>query len=71
MALESRDSSSPVITRAVAAALSDEVLDVFGFAHWQKLILYLANRLPQRVATALVRWDSGRAGLPRSLAKDK
>jgi len=69
MALESRDSSSPIITRAVAAALAGQTLDVFTFARWQKLILSLANRLPQRAAIALARWDSGRCGLPISMAK--
>ncbi len=54
MELESRESSSPHITRAVAAALQGRAMDVYEFPAWQKLALRLLGRLPQAAGRWLV-----------------
>ncbi len=52
--MESRESSSPIITRAVAAGLRRETVDLIQFSSWQKLALKLLGRLPQKAALWLI-----------------
>jgi hypothetical protein len=52
--LESPESSSPIITRAVAAGLVGEYCQNYQFPAWQKLLLNLLGRFPQSLARALI-----------------
>ncbi len=52
--MESRESSSPLITRSVAGALAREAMDVYEFSFWQKLALRVVGALPMEVAVALL-----------------
>ncbi len=45
--LESPDSSSPIVTRAVAAGLRDEFFETYPFPAWQKIVLQILGRFPQ------------------------
>jgi hypothetical protein len=49
-ALESNESSSPVVTRVVAAGLRGEFCDNYEFPGWQKFLLTLLGMLPQGAA---------------------
>ncbi len=49
-ALESNESSSPIVTRAVAAGLRGEFCDNYEFPGWQKMLLTILGTLPQGVA---------------------
>ncbi len=49
-ALESTESSSPIVTRAVAAGLRGEFCDNYEFPGWQKTLLTMLGALPQSVA---------------------
>ncbi len=66
--LESPESSSPVITRAVAAALADEEFRPFEFAFWQKIVLSLLSFFPPIVSSNMAQWNVTRAALDPSLA---
>ena len=48
-ALESNESSSPIVTRAVAAGLVGEFCDNYEFPGWQKTLLTMLGALPQGV----------------------
>jgi hypothetical protein len=48
--LESNESSSPIVTRAVAAGLRGEFCDNYEFPGWQKTLLTMLGALPQGVA---------------------
>lgn len=52
--LESPESSSPIITRAVAAGLRDEYCDAYTFSPWQKAALRLLGRLRPAVGREVV-----------------
>lgn len=62
--LESRASSSPVITRAVASALTGTPFDVFSFYGWQKFALLILDHFPVSLRNRLVRWDTRQLALP-------
>ncbi|MBE3066982.1 MAG: hypothetical protein IMZ73_06080 [Chloroflexi bacterium] len=49
-ALESNESSSPIVTRAVAAGLRGEFCDNYEFPGWQKTLLTMLGALPQGAA---------------------
>jgi hypothetical protein len=49
-AFESNESSSPIVTRAVAAGLRGEFCDNYEFPGWQKMLLTILGTLPQGVA---------------------
>lgn len=49
-AFESNESSSPIVTRAVAAGLRGEFCDNYEFSDWQKTLLNVLGALPQGVA---------------------
>lgn len=66
--LETRDSSAPVITRAVAAAIRQEAFEVFEFPLWQKLALGALRILPPDMIRKIVIWNSKGAALDPALA---
>lgn len=66
--LESPESASPRITRAVAAALSNTPFESFSFPRWQELLLALLNVCPAWLARLAVGWDVGRSAHPPDLA---
>jgi hypothetical protein len=57
--IESPESSSPIVTRAVAAGLRGEFCDNYEFPGWQKVLLTGLGALPQGVARfAISRFES-------------
>jgi len=58
-AFESNESSSPIVTRAVAAGLRGEFCDNYEFPAWQKLFLTVLGTFPQGAARfAISRFES-------------
>ncbi|MGZ6347629.1 MAG: hypothetical protein ACXWNC_08720 [Anaerolineales bacterium] len=53
-AIESNESSSPIVTRAVAAGLVGEYCDNYEFPGWQKSLLGVLGALPQGVARFVI-----------------
>ena len=57
--IESPESSSPIVTRAVAAGLHNEFCDNYEFPGWQKVLLTGLGAMPQGVARfAISRFQS-------------
>ncbi len=57
--IESTESSSPIVTRAVAAGLANQYCDNYEFPGWQKTLLTGLGALPQGVARfAISRFQS-------------
>lgn len=54
ISLESPDSSSPIVTRAVAAGLTGNYIQNYQFPAWQKLMLNLIGRFPQGLARSVI-----------------
>ncbi len=52
--IESTESSSPIVTRAVSAGLRGEFCDNYEFPYWQKLLLQTLGALPQDVARFVI-----------------
>ncbi len=65
--LESPESSSPIITRAVAAGLAGQYSNSFEFPGWQKTVLSLLSILPQSVARFAISRFMTISGLPPRL----
>jgi hypothetical protein len=66
---ESPESSSPLVTRAVAAGLSNTAIDSYTLAGWQRLALRLISVFPQGVARfAISRFESFSGLDPAKLA---
>ena len=62
--IESNESSSPIVTRAVAAGLRGDFCDNYEFPGWQKVLLTGLGALPQGVARfAISRFQSSRTGI--------
>ena len=53
-AIESNESSSPIVTRAVAAGLVGEYCDNYEFPGWQKTLLEVLGALPQGVSKFVI-----------------
>lgn len=68
--MESQESSSPIITRAVAAALRGLYADAYHFPGWQSLALRGLGRLPQRAAQWLIPRVQGATALDPVLVQD-
>lgn len=68
--MESQESSSPIITRAVAAALQGMYADVYHFQAWQSLALRALGHLPQRAAQWLIPRVQGATALDPALVQD-
>jgi hypothetical protein len=70
IAIESTESSSPIVTRAVAAGLRGQFCDNYEFPGWQKAVLLALGALPQGAARfAISRFESV-TGLPPSVLDD-
>ena len=52
--IEAPESSSPIVTRAVAAGLRSEFCDPYPFPVWQKALLLVLGALPQGVARFVI-----------------
>jgi hypothetical protein len=52
--LESSESSSPIVTRAVAAGLANQYIDAYQFNAWQQLALRGIGLFPQSVARWII-----------------
>ena len=69
-AIESPESSSPIVTRAIAAGLGGQFCNNYEFPGWQKAILLALGALPQGAARfAISRFESV-TGLPPSVLDD-
>ncbi len=62
--IESTESSSPIVTRAVAAGLRGEFCDNYEFPGWQKALLTGLGALPQGVARFAISRFQSISGLP-------
>jgi hypothetical protein len=62
--IESTESSSPIVTRAVAAGLRGEFCDNYEFPGWQKALLTGLGVLPQGVARFAISRFQSISGLP-------
>jgi hypothetical protein len=65
--IESTESSSPIVTRAVAAGLRGEFCDNYEFPGWQKALLTGLGALPQAVARFAISRFQSISGLPPSV----
>ena len=63
MSLESSESSSPLITRAVAAGLPGRPFTGYSLSGWQRQALSLLGRLPQDAARRVVSAFQALSGL--------
>ena len=67
--IESKESSSPMITRAVAAGLRNQYIDNYDFPAWQKMILLGLGLFPQSTARNVISRFQSISGLSqKSLA---
>ncbi len=64
LTLESQESSSPTVTRAVAAGLRGEYCNNYEFPPWQKSLLVGLGALPQGVARFAISRFQAISGLP-------
>ena len=62
--VESPESSSPIVTRAVAAGLSGRYCSTYSFKPWMRVALLALGRLPQKSARFLVSRFQSLSGLP-------
>ncbi|MFA5875033.1 MAG: hypothetical protein WC832_13825 [Anaerolineales bacterium] len=69
-ALESTESSSPIVTRAVAAGLRGEFCDNYEFPGWQKILLTMLGALPQGAARFTISRFQSISGLPPEVLDD-
>lgn len=65
--VESAESSSPVVTRAVAAGLNNAFTENYHFAGWQKQVLTLLGNLPPGIGRATISQFQRFSGLPASV----
>jgi hypothetical protein len=65
--IESNESSSPIVTRSVAAGLVGEFCDNYEFPAWQKTFLLVLGTLPQAVARYVISRFESISGLPPSV----
>ncbi len=69
-ALESTESSSPIVTRAVAAGLQGEFCNNYEFPGWQKTFLSVLGSLPQGAARFSISHFQSISGLPPKVLDD-
>ena len=69
-ALESPESSSPIVTRAVAAGLHGEFCDNYEFPGWKKTLLSVLGALPQGAARFTISRFESISGLPPEVLDD-
>jgi hypothetical protein len=68
--LESTESSSPIITRAVAAGLQGVFADNYQLKSWQKPLLYWLGAFPQQVGRKVISRFQTYTALPPTLVTD-
>lgn len=68
--LESQESSSPIVTRAVAAGLRGEYADNYLLPGWQKALLLGLGALPQGAARFVISRFQTLSGLPPEALED-
>ena len=61
---ESRESSSPIVTRAVAAGLRGQYTDNYEFPAWQRILLNVVGAFPQGLARFAISRFQAASGLP-------
>jgi hypothetical protein len=66
--LESRESSSPIVTRSVAAALNHEIISGYEFSWLERVGLRALGYLPSSVAQWLVPWAQRSGGIDPRVA---
>ena len=69
-AIESNESSSPIVTRAVAAGLRGEFCNNYDFPPWQKILLTILGALPQGAALFTISRFESISGLAPEVLKD-
>ena len=67
---ESTESSSPIVTRAVAAGLQGKFTDNYQFPAWQRTMLNILGAFPQSVARFAISRFQSSAGLPPDCLQD-
>jgi hypothetical protein len=68
--IESPESSSPIVTRAVAAGLRGEYCDNYEFPGWQKAVLLAMGTLPQGMARFVISRFEAISGLNPDVMND-
>ncbi len=68
--VESPESSSPIVTRAVAAGLQGRYIDNYEFPGWQKRLLVGLGHLPQGAARFAISRFQMLSGLPAKVLQD-
>jgi hypothetical protein len=68
--IESPESSSPIVTRAVAAGLRDEYCDTYEFPGWQRVLLNGLGAFPQGVARFAISRFESISGLPQRVVEN-
>jgi len=68
--IESTESSSPIVTRAVAAGLQGHYTENYEFPGWQKAVLMGMGALPQGVARFAISRFQSISGLPPEVMDD-
>jgi hypothetical protein len=61
---ESPESSSPIVTRAVAVGLQNRFTDNYNIPSWQKLVLIAIGNLPPGAARYIISRFQSYSGLP-------
>ena len=69
-ALESNESSSPIVSRAVSAGLRSEFCDNYDFPGWQKILLTLLGASPQCAARFTISRFESISGLHPKMMDD-
>jgi len=69
-AFESNESSSPIVTRAVAAGLVGQFCNNYEFPAWQKTLLTVLGAFPQGVAQFVISRFESISGLPPEILDD-
>jgi hypothetical protein len=67
---ESTESSSPIITRAVAAGLRGKAIDNYEFPLWQRIFLLALGLFPQIIARSAISRFQTLSGAPSSMLKN-
>lgn len=70
MILESPESSSPIVTRAVAAGLSGQYCPAYQFEPWKRAALQLLGLFPQNLARFVISRFERFSGLPRAAVEN-
>ena len=68
--LESPDSSSPLITRAVAAGLNKRMVPPYNLPNWQRAGLSLLGRVPQRISRQIIPKFQAANAIPANMVEN-